>query len=90
MPCIHWTCSYFYPGKQEFLAACVNARTQSLNESYHHVVWSLAPRMLLAPKESHVSPLETKLAVQVATLLFNKGVHKCFTNIFHSIDMNLT
>ena len=71
----------FYLGKQEFLAAWVNSRAQNLNESYHHVIWSLAP------EESHVSPLATKLADQVATLLFNEGVHKCFNKIFHFMDI---
>ena len=83
-PSIHGIRFYFCLGKREFLAAFENSRTQNLNESYHHIVWSLAP------KGSHVSPLDTRLAVQVVTLLFNKDVNKCFTNIFHSMDMNIT
>ena len=31
-------------GGKEFLASCEDGKTQNVNESYHHVVWNLAPR----------------------------------------------
>ena len=45
-----------------------------MNESYHHVVLNLAP------KEQLNSPLEIKLAAEIATLLLNSGIKS--TSIF--------
>ena len=44
-------------GSKEFLASCEDGKTQNVNESYHHVVWNLAP------KEQLNSPLEIKINV---------------------------
>ena len=44
-------------GSKEFLASCEDVKTQNVNESYHHVVWNLAP------KEQLNSPLEIKINV---------------------------
>ena len=44
-------------GSKEFLANCEDGKTQNVNESYHHVVWNLAP------KEQLNSPLEIKINV---------------------------
>ena len=44
-------------GSKEFLVSCKDGKTQNVNESYHHVVWNLAP------KEQLNSPLEIKINV---------------------------
>ena len=31
-------------GSKEFLASCEDVKTQNVNESYHYVVWNLAPK----------------------------------------------
>ena len=49
---------------------------QNVNESYHHVVWNLAP------KEQLNSPLEIKLAVEIETLLLNSGMKSTYNSIF--------
>ena len=59
-----------------FLSSCENAKTQNLNESYHHLVWSLDP------KEQQLSPLETKLSIETATLLFNLGYKTTFLDVY--------
>ena len=69
-------------GSKEFLANCEDGKTQNVNESYHHVVWNLAP------KEQLNSPLEIKLAVEIATLLFNSGMKSTYNSIF--IDAGTT
>ena len=55
-------------GSKEFLASCEKESTQNVNEAYHQVVWKLAQ------KEPYNSPLEIKLVVEVATILFNSGM----------------
>ena len=69
-------------GSKEFLASCEDVKTQNVNESYHHDVWNLAP------KEQLNSPLEIKLAVAIATLLFNSGMKSTYNSIF--IDAGIT
>ena len=49
---------------------------QNVNESNHHVVWNLAL------KEQSNSPLEIKLAVEIATLLLNSGMKSTYNSIF--------
>ena len=68
-------------GSKEFLASCEDSKTQNVDESYHHVVWNLAP------KEQLNSPLEIKLAVEIATL-FNIGIKSTYNSIF--IDAGIT
>ena len=57
-------------------------KTQNVNESYHHVVCNLVP------KEQLNSPLDIKLAVEIATLLFNSGMKSTHNSIF--IDAGIT
>ena len=57
-------------------------RIQNVNESYHHVVWNLTPKGQLN------SPLEIKLAVEIATLLFNSEMKSTHNSIF--IDAGIT
>ena len=68
-------------GSKEFLASCEDSKTQNVDESYHHVVWNLAP------KEQLNSPLEIKLAVEIA-MLFNIGIKSTYNSIF--IDAGIT
>ena len=68
-------------GSVEFLSACKHCRTQNVNESYHNVVWSMAP------KSCYVSSAETKLAFELATLLFNKGHQRCLQDVCGEIGV---
>ena len=66
-------------GSKRFLSSCGNAKTQTLNESYHHFIWSLAP------KEQQLLPLETKLGIETATLLFNQSYKTTFSDVYDGI-----
>ena len=57
---------------------------QNVNESYHHVVWNLAP------KEQLNSPLEIKLAVEIATLLLNSGMKSTYNSIFIDAGISIS
>ena len=59
-------------GNKEFIASCEKGSTQNVNETYHQVVWELSP------KEQYNSLWEIKLAVEVATLLFNSSMQCIF------------
>ena len=63
-------------GSKKFLASCEDGKIQNLNESYHHVVWNLAL------KEQLNSPLEIKLAVEIATFLLNSVMMSTYNSIF--------
>ena len=69
-------------GSKEFLTSCEDDKTQNVNEFYHYLVWNLAP------KEQLNSPLEIKLAVEIATLLFNSEMKSTHNSIF--IDAGIT
>ena len=59
-------------------------RIQNVNESYHHVVWNLTPKGQLN------SPLEIKLAVEIATLLFNSRMKSTYNSIFIDAGINVS
>ena len=71
-------------GNENFLAACERCKTQNVNEAYHNVVWSLAP------KSQYNSPYETKLAVYLATLTFNQGSHETFRSVCTALDLDVS
>ena len=50
-----------------FLESVKHCSTQNPCESLNHVIWGLAP------KEQHVSPMETSLAVNIGVCIFNSG-----------------
>eukprot|EP00795_Rhopilema_esculentum_P009958 gene9957-18570_t len=51
----------------ELLSRCMHGGTQNVNESFHHLIWSLCP------KEIFVSWRRLQIAVSSATLQFNEG-----------------
>ena len=57
------------------LDACKMGYTQNPNESFHHVLWGLAP------KEQYTSPQETELALCLAVGLFNDGIQATMSNL---------
>ena len=71
-------------GSAEFLASCEETKTQNLNEAYHHVIWSLAP------KTEYNSALEIKLAVGLGTLFFNKGRNESFRRVLSQLNHTIT
>ena len=74
-------------GNMEFLDSCKLAKMQNLNESYHHVIWGSAP------KGEYNSALETKVAVAIGTLFFNKGrgktLHEIHLAFRHRVTNNM-
>ena len=62
-------------GSPSFLSAVANCCTQNVNESFHHLVWQLAP------KETYTSTNETKCALFLAVSLFNDGYASSLENI---------
>ena len=71
-------------GSKEFLASCEKGSTQNINEVYLQVVWELAP------KNQCNSPWKTKLAVEVATLLFNSSMSCTFKAIADVVEVTVT
>ena len=51
----------------ELLSSCTHGGTQNVNESFHHLIWSLCP------KEIFLSWRRMEIAVSSATLQFNEG-----------------
>ena len=66
-------------GSPSFLSAVANCRTQNVNESYHHVVWQLAP------KEIYTSTNKTKCAL----FLFSDGYASSLENICELARINV-
>lgn len=54
-------------GDPKFLEGCKNLRSSNPNESFHRVLWSIAP------KEQCNSSQEIALAVNISTCTFNSG-----------------
>ena len=52
-------------GSPSFLAAVEDCRKQNANESFHHLVWQLAPK--------DMSTIQTKCALHIIVILFNEG-----------------
>ena len=54
-------------GSERFLQGCKNVVTSNANESFHHLLWNLAP------KEQFTSSQEIELAMNLSLCLFNSG-----------------
>lgn len=52
----------------ELLAKCTHGGTQNVNESFHHIIWSICP------KEVFVGRMRLEIAVASAVLQFNDGM----------------
>ncbi|GFS49236.1 uncharacterized protein TNCV_2410601 [Trichonephila clavipes] len=52
---------------QNFLKKCLHGKTQSCNESFNDVVWSIIP------KETFVELQTLHLGIYIAVILFNSG-----------------
>ena len=69
---------------KELISSCSMGITQNANESFHHVVWSLAP------KESFCSAAEFRLAVDIAVLIFNCGRQEAICKILAAASLPIT
>ena len=71
-------------GNERFLEGCKNLASSNANESFHHVLWNLAP------KEQYNSSLEIELAMNLSTCLFNSGFLWTYKNFLNQIGLNIT
>ena len=65
-------------GNEVFLENCSRATTQNPNESYHHIVWSMAR------KDAHSSPAETSMAIDLAVGIFNDGFQATMKQLYRA------
>ena len=68
-------------GSEAFLQGCKNVASSNANESFHHVLWSLAP------KEQYNSSLEIDLAMNLAVCIFNSGFSWTFKHILAACSL---
>ena len=70
-------------GSATCLAACKQNSTQNINESYRSVVWSLAP------KESYIPTLETRLAIELV-YFFKTCYSQRYMSVFKAMNNSIT
>ena len=70
-------------GSEQFLVGCEECLDQNRHESWHHVVWSMAP------KEQFTSQQEVSVAVSLSMLLFNNGIESTMTKILPAMTMTV-
>ena len=68
-------------GNERFLEGCKNVLTSNPNESFHHVLWSLAP------KEQYTSSKEIKLAMNLAVCLYNSGFYSTYVQMINTCGL---
>lgn len=71
-------------GNEQFLDGCKNLLSSNANESFHHVLWGLAP------KEQYNSPKETELAMNIAVCLFNNGFTWTYKTLLSSCNLSFS
>ena len=71
-------------GDKTFLAGFKNLATSNPNESFHHLLWSMAP------KEQFTSSIEIKLAMNLSVCQFNSGFSWSFSNVIEKLGLPLT
>lgn len=71
-------------GSKTFLECCKNIVTSNNNESYHHVLWSLAP------KESFCSAKEVELAMNLSVCIFNSGFYWTYKELLTSCNLEVS
>ena len=71
-------------GNKNFFSACENCKTKNFNELHHHFAWSMAL------KDSYTSSLETKLAVELATLIFNKSFFSTLSELCKTLEFHVS
>ena len=65
-----------------FLESVKHCSTQNPCEALNHVIWSLAP------KEQHVSPMQTSLAVNIGVCIFNSGTEYTLKQLFNRSNLD--
>ena len=60
---------------EKFLESCKKILSSNNNESFHNLLWGLAP------KEFYSSPEEVELAIFISVCLFNSGFTWTFSNV---------
>ncbi|KAH7977628.1 hypothetical protein HPB49_003057 [Dermacentor silvarum] len=68
--------------EKKLLERCQRGKTQNGNDSFHSLIWSLAP------KERHVSLFALEAAVAEAVLKFNTGNVRASASILEELSLN--
>ena len=71
-------------GSASFLEGVKQCYTQNSNESFNHLMWSLAP------KDQHVSADEVSLALSLAVCIFNKGMVYTMVEIHNACNFEIS
>lgn len=71
-------------GNKQFLESCKNIVTSNSNESYHHLLWGLAP------KEAFCSAKEVEMAVYLSVCVFNSGFFWTYENVLRECGFPLS
>lgn len=71
-------------GNEAFLSGCENCMTQNVNESLHHIIWSMAT------KDMSNSPAEISTAISLGVLQFNNGFTKTYSELILSMGIKVT
>ena len=66
---------------KNFLAGCESCSTQNANETFHHVIWGVAP------KDQFTSQVENSIAVNLGVLLFNWAVEVTYSQLLPMLDV---
>ena len=66
------------------MAAVENCSIQSVNESFHHLVWQLAP------KDIFTSTIQTKCALYIALILFNEGYAPGLSELYNEMGTTVS
>ena len=68
----------------KLLEGCLKLQTQNQNEAFHHVLWGFVP------KDQVQAPVAVKQALNLATLVYNRGYVYTFTKISSALDIPLS
>ena len=71
-------------GNKKFLDGCRNFHSTNPNESFHHIIWGMAPN------KQFNSSQEIEFVVNLSTCKFNSGFTWTFKILFRQLDMQLS
>ena len=71
-------------GNKKFLDGCRNLHSSNPSESFHHVIWGMAPN------KQFNSSQEIEFAVNLSTCTFNSGFTWTFKILFRQLDIQLS
>lgn len=71
-------------GNEKFLESCKNILSSNPNESFHHLLWGLAP------KEIFNSSQEVNLAIQMSVCIYNSGFLWTYKKLLEECEIEIS